>query len=98
MISASLASGRPWRMLSRIERCSSEVSWVTTEICARRFSWVAMAISCPSIRTRPSSRSKNRNSRLTRVDFPAPERPTSPMRSPGFTFRVNPSIRPFSRP
>ena len=27
-------------MLSRIERCSSEVSWVTTEICARRLSCV----------------------------------------------------------
>ena len=29
-------------MLSRIERCSSEVSCVTTEICARRLSCVTL--------------------------------------------------------
>ena len=72
-------------MLSRIERCSSEVSCVTTEICARRLSCVTRAMSWPSIRMRPSSRSKKRSSRLTSVDLPAPERPTSPIFSPGFT-------------
>ena len=43
-------------MLSRIERCSSEVSCVTMPICARRLSWVSPAMSCPSIRMRPCFR------------------------------------------
>src|SRR5918996_1355514 len=62
-------------MLSRIERCSSEVSCVTTEICARSDSWVAREMSCPSIKMRPPSRSKKRRSRLITVDLPARERP-----------------------
>ena len=45
IISASPASGRPYRMLSRTERCSSEVSCVTMPICARRLSWVTVAMS-----------------------------------------------------
>src|ERR1700736_2215057 len=69
-------------MLSRIERCSNEGSWVTTEICARRLSCVTAAMSWPSIRMRPSSRSKKRSSKLTRVDLPAPERPARPLLSP----------------
>ena len=55
-------------------------------------SWVTPAMSWPSIRMRPSSRSKNRSSRLTSVDLPAPERPTSPIFSPGATVRVRPSM------
>ncbi|MNI67815.1 hypothetical protein D3C73_1234680 [compost metagenome] len=49
----SLASGRPYNRLSRIERCSSEVSWVIMPICARRLAWLTSAMSCPSIRIRP---------------------------------------------
>ena len=37
-------------------------------------------------------RGRRRSSRLTSVDFPAPERPTSPTFSPGFTVSVSPSI------
>ncbi len=40
-------------MLSRIERCSSEVSCVTIAIWARRLSCVTVAMSWPSIRMRP---------------------------------------------
>jgi len=41
--------------VSRIERCSSEVSWVTMAMWARRLSWVTPAMSWPSIRMRPAS-------------------------------------------
>ena len=40
-------------------------------------------MSCPSMRMAPPSVSKKRSSRLTSVDLPAPERPTSPTFSPG---------------
>ena len=49
-------------MLSRIERCRSEVSCVTMAMAARRLSWVTLAMSCPSIRMRPLSRSCRRRS------------------------------------
>ena len=39
-------------MLSRIERCSSAVSWVTMAICARRLAWVTPAMSWPSMEIR----------------------------------------------
>src|SRR5215510_13365728 len=73
-------------MLSPIERCSNDVSCVTTEICARRLSCVTCVMSWPSIRMRPCSTSKKRSSRLTAVDLPAPERPTKPI----FTLTVQP--------
>ena len=41
--------------------------------------------SMPSSRTSPSSGSYSREIRLTRVDFPAPDLPTIPSISPGFT-------------
>jgi hypothetical protein len=39
-----------------------------------------------------------RSSRLTTVDLPAPERPISPIFSPGRTVKVRPSMTPLSRP
>ena len=41
-------------MLSRIERCSSDVSCVTTEICARRLSCVTAEMSWPSMQDAPA--------------------------------------------
>ena len=57
IIWASLASGLPKRMLSRIERCSSAVSWLTMPILPRRLSCVTPAMSSPPTRMRPPSRS-----------------------------------------
>ena len=57
MISLLARLGPAVRMLSRTERWSSEVSCVTTPIAARRLSCVTSAMSCPSIRMRPPSRS-----------------------------------------
>ena len=55
-------------MFSRTERCSSEVSWVTTPICARSESCCTLATSTPSTQTLPaSSTSWKRSSRLTSV-------------------------------
>ena len=52
---------------------------------ARRLSCVTEAISWPSMRICPSSRSWKRRRMLTRVVLPAPERPTSPIFSPAPT-------------
>ena len=79
-------------MFSLIERCSRDVSCVTTEICARRLSSLTPAMSWPSIRMRPSCGSKKRRSRLTSVVLPTPERPTRPIFSPGRMVRSSPSM------
>ena len=42
-------------VLRKIERCSSEVSWVTMAMWRRRLSWVTPAMSWPSIRMRPAA-------------------------------------------
>ncbi len=81
-------------MFSRIDRCSSDVSCVTTETAPRRLSCVTRATSWPSIRMRPPSSSWKRSSRLTSVVLPAPERPTSPTFSPARMRRSRSSIRP----
>ena len=52
-------------------------------ICRRSESWVTLRTSWPSMRIAPPSVSKKRRIRLTSVDLPAPERPTSPTFSPG---------------
>ena len=57
-------------MLAATVSWKSAISWLTMEICRRRDASVASRRSTPSSRTAPASGSKNRGTRLTRVDFP----------------------------
>ena len=87
--SASLASGRPYKMLSRTERCSKEVSCVTMPMCWRSDTWLTWAMFCPSMLMSPPLMSYKRSSKFTKVDLPAPERPTKPIFSPPRMFKLN---------
>ncbi|MOA05728.1 hypothetical protein D3C78_1253380 [compost metagenome] len=95
---ASVASGLPYSRLSRIERCSSEVSWVIMPMRSRRLSWLTSAMFWPSIRMRPPSTSYRRSSRLTKVDLPAPDGPIRPIFSPALMVRLRPPMIPLFLP
>ena len=69
-------------MLLRTVSLNSTVSWVTMPISERRLASGRSRMSMPSMAIRPSSGSKKRGSRLTTVDLPAPDGPTSATISP----------------
>ena len=85
-------------MFALTERCRSEGSWVTMPMRLRSESWVTARMSWPSMRMAPPSVSKKRKARLTRVDLPAPERPTRPTFSPGRMVRETSRRPPEPRP
>src|SRR5208283_2194685 len=66
-------------------------SCATSAIAPRNEASVTERISCPSIAMLPSSTSKNRGIRLSIVDFPAPDGPTSATVRPAGTVSKTPS-------
>lgn len=83
MMASSGAAGFVRAMLSRMERLNSVFSCSTTPICCRSEVVSTMAMSCPSISTRPRSGTYRRCTSLVSVLLPDPERPTMPITSPG---------------
>ena len=82
-ISSSVASGRPTRRFSPIERLNSNTSWNTTPMFRRSAESCRPRISMPSILIEPDCGSNTRCRSASAVDLPAPVGPTSAMISPG---------------
>ncbi len=81
--SSSVASGRPKRMLSAIERLNRLGTCGTIATASRKAASGHSRTSSPSSRICPSVTSYSRGSRLTRVDLPEPVVPTTASASPG---------------
>ena len=86
--SASLASDRPMRMFSAMERLKRPASWNTTAMLPRSEPSVTSATSWPSTRMRPWSGERSRCSRASVVVLPAPVGPTSATVSPAAASRL----------
>ena len=96
--SASLASGRARRRLSATvpwKRCGD---WGTQATVDRQSAASSAARSVDPTRIVPSSGSRNRRSRPTIVDLPAPVGPTIATRAPAGIVRLSPAIAGRARP
>ena len=77
LTSSSVAPGRPYRMWSLTVTLKIKGDCETYEIPCRKLSIEKPCRAWPSIVIRPLDGSRSRGNKSTRVDFPAPDGPTS---------------------